>query len=134
MIVCDVANIISFQAVETHWYQEVSRYARTDSPIILVGNKADENANRQVSFQQGQELAARLGMDFVETSAKTSQGVDQAFDKIVTKMKTFVEAMLVGREPFHGRPGPSRAMEAEQRDDASTVRLGSLTNLSRSCC
>ena len=56
--------------------------------ILLVGNKSDLTAKRQVSFQQGKELADMLGMDHVETtSAKTSENVEQAFRTMTLQIK-----------------------------------------------
>ncbi len=46
---------------------------------MLVGNKADLSETRQVTFEQGQELAERNHMRFFETSAKTGQQVDDVF-------------------------------------------------------
>lgn len=42
---------------------------------VLVGNKADLSDDRQVSEQQGAELAKSLGVQFFETSAKTGQNL-----------------------------------------------------------
>lgn len=42
--------------------------------MLLVGNKADLFAARRVSTKEGQEYSDRLGMNFLETSAKTAEG------------------------------------------------------------
>ncbi len=38
--------------------------------MILVGSKADLTKERKVSFKQGEGLAEKYNMQFVETSAK----------------------------------------------------------------
>ena len=46
--------------------------------IVLVGNKLDDEENRQVSTEEGQMLAKEQGLDeklFIETSAKTGINV-----------------------------------------------------------
>lgn len=51
---------------------------------ILVGNKCDLEDKRKVTFEQGKEFADTFGMKFIETSAKTSQNVEESF-KTMTK-------------------------------------------------
>ena len=47
--------------------------------MILVGNKSDLEEKREVSKEEGQELANQYGIDFFETSAKTGQNVEELF-------------------------------------------------------
>jgi len=52
-------------------------------PIMLVGNKSDRIAEREVSTQEGHALARELGCEFVEASAKNYINVDKAFYDVV---------------------------------------------------
>jgi len=47
--------------------------------MILVGNKRELEGYRKVSPEQGQALAHRLGIPFLETSAKSGENVDRVF-------------------------------------------------------
>ena len=47
--------------------------------IMLIGNKADLDNRRQVSTEEGERFARENGLIFLETSAKTSFNVEQAF-------------------------------------------------------
>lgn len=50
-------------------------------PIILVGNKCDEDNQREVSLEYANEMVAKIlkGCGFIETSAKTGHNVHEAF-------------------------------------------------------
>jgi DIRAS family GTP-binding Ras-like protein 2 len=52
-------------------------------PIMLVGNKMDEDTNREVSTQFGQALAKMWKCAFMETSAKTNHNVKELFQELL---------------------------------------------------
>jgi GTPase SAR1 family protein len=45
--------------------------------IMLIGNKCDLDARRQVSQEEGERFARDNGLIFMETSAKTSFNVEE---------------------------------------------------------
>eukprot|EP00301_Raphidiophrys_heterophryoidea_P012188 c18559_g1_i1.p1 GENE.c18559_g1_i1~~c18559_g1_i1.p1 ORF type:complete len:120 (+),score=25.64 c18559_g1_i1:56-361(+) len=47
--------------------------------VILIGNKCDLAAHRAVQHDEGAQFAAKNGLLFMETSAKTAFNVDEAF-------------------------------------------------------
>ena len=47
--------------------------------MIIVGNKSDLEDKREVSNEEGRELAEKYGLDFFETSAKTGANVNEMF-------------------------------------------------------
>lgn len=52
-------------------------------PIILVGNKCDENSTRDVSTAVAVKLAQEWGCEHTETSAKTNVNVKEAFQDLI---------------------------------------------------
>ena len=50
--------------------------------MVLVGNKCDCEAKREVTYKQGQELAEELGCPFFEASVKDSVNVNRTFEKL----------------------------------------------------
>lgn len=62
-------------------------------PIVLVGNKLDRINEREVDTREGEELAKRLGCAFVETSAKTREGLEKAYHTAV-RLSTFYLSSL----------------------------------------
>lgn len=54
-----------------------------EPPIfIVVGNKSDLSAERQVTNEEAQTLASSLGMDYYETSAKDGVGINEMIDQL----------------------------------------------------
>jgi len=78
IMVYDVTSSESFDHVE-EWLSEVDRYANENTSKLLVGNKADLIEEKQVPEETAQRFADKLGISFLETSAKTSTNVDAAF-------------------------------------------------------
>ena len=56
-------------------------------PMVVVGNKSDLESERQVSNQEGADLARSFGAPFFETSAKTRVNVEESFYQIVREIR-----------------------------------------------
>ena len=59
--------------------EEAATFANPNICITLVGNKADVAAKRVVTREEAMAFADQPGLRYVETSAKTAVGVDEAF-------------------------------------------------------
>ena len=89
LVVYDISNRNSFNNVSS-WIED----CRYNSPktifMVLVGNKSDLADKRQVSTEEGRELAEKYEMKFYETSAKIGENVHDIFydsvDEIAKKM------------------------------------------------
>jgi len=46
---------------------------------MLIGNKSDLESRREVKREEGEAFAREHGLVFMETSAKTAAGVEEAF-------------------------------------------------------
>lgn len=86
IVVYDVTDRESFSNVE-HWVQEIEKYAPASVSILLVGTKCDMSAKKVVAYDEAKELADSLGIQFMETSAKTCVNVEQAFVTMVAEIK-----------------------------------------------
>eukprot|EP00980_Cylindrotheca_fusiformis_P009363 scaffold2047_cov129-Cylindrotheca_fusiformis.AAC.42 len=78
IMVFDVTSAESFDHVND-WLKEVNRYAAEGTVKLLVGNKSDRTADKVVTEEQAKEFADELGIPFIETSAKSSKNVEEAF-------------------------------------------------------
>lgn len=97
IVVYDVTDAESFNNVK-QWLHEIDRYASENVNKLLVGNKSDLVAKRAVTFEQGQEFANSLGIDFVETSAKNSTNVEKAFMVMSKQIKSRMKSQPVNEK------------------------------------
>uniref|UniRef100_A0A094ZF04 GTPase HRas n=1 Tax=Schistosoma haematobium TaxID=6185 RepID=A0A094ZF04_SCHHA len=63
-------------------------------PFVVVGNKVDLT-NRSVCTEEAKSLAHSYNIPYVETSAKTRQGVEDAFHKLVREIRKSVSDLKV---------------------------------------
>lgn len=54
---------------------------------LLVGNKCDLTTRRQVDYEVAKTYADKMGIPFIETSAKQSTNVEKAFLAMATEVK-----------------------------------------------
>mmetsp|Transcript_31020 Transcript_31020/g.70963 ORF Transcript_31020/g.70963 Transcript_31020/m.70963 type:complete len:204 (+) Transcript_31020:52-663(+) len=86
IVVYDVTDRNSFDHVK-HWLEEVEKYAPRGVVRLLVGNKCDLISKRVVTTEEAQEFASEKGITFTETSARSAQNVEVAFDKLCEEMR-----------------------------------------------
>ncbi|EDR30177.1 hypothetical protein, conserved [Entamoeba dispar SAW760] len=81
IVVFDISDRTTYESVKG-WLKDVGYYAPKDIIKYLVGNKTDLAANRIVSSQEAEDLAKREGFEYIETSAKSNNNVDELFQQI----------------------------------------------------
>lgn len=96
MIVYDVTDRESFDAVQM-WIGEVNRLAMANVSKILVGNKSDLIGERKVSYEEGETLAKKYGIKFLEASAKSSFNVLDVFLAMTKEMLDKVNKKAVAQ-------------------------------------
>ncbi|KAI8494238.1 PREDICTED: GTPase HRas-like isoform X2 [Branchiostoma belcheri] len=85
-----INNDKSFEDIAMY-REQIKRVKDSDEvPIVLVGNKCDLPA-RTVENKQAFALAKSYGVPYVETSAKTRMGVDDAFYTLVREIRAYKE-------------------------------------------
>lgn len=90
ILVYDITDRQSFKDIE-NWLAEVDKYGNENVVKMLVGNKSDLEANRQVKTEEGKSLADSLGIKFLETSAKDAVNVEKAFTTLSNEIKSKVQ-------------------------------------------
>ncbi|KAJ6587875.1 P-loop containing nucleoside triphosphate hydrolase protein [Mycena capillaripes] len=98
ILIYSVTARSSFDRIE-RIHRAVMELTRRDTVFVLVGNRCDCKENeREVSKIEGTALAQRLGCEFIETSAKTAQNVQRAFDKVIRRLRQTREGLAPGLE------------------------------------
>ena len=70
ILVYSVCSRKSFNNLE-NWIEQLKKYALPGSKIILLGNKSDDEENREVSYEEGKEICEKNNLEFfMEVSAK----------------------------------------------------------------
>ena len=81
LLIYDIGSRKSFERID-FWLKELKENNRIDELFIcLVGNKVDLEDKRVVSTDEGQDYAAQNSLLFMETSAKSGEGVEEIFKK-----------------------------------------------------
>jgi len=105
IVVYDITDQVSFNNVK-QWLQEIDRYACENVNKLLVGNKSDLINKRVVDLDTAKEFASGLGIPFLETSAKNSTNVEQAFLTMAGEIKNrMVNTGGGGVKPSVIKPG-----------------------------
>lgn len=112
--VYDITQEKSFENIK-NWIRNIEENASADVEKMLLGNKCELNEKRQVignnitvkvnkisfgftfqvSKERGEQLAVEYGIKFLETSAKSSINVEEAFFTLARDIKSKMEKRLV---------------------------------------
>ena len=60
------------------WVSSIKKTVKKSIPMVMVGNKLD--LERQVERSEAEDLASRINCIYLETSAKTGENVENAFE------------------------------------------------------
>lgn len=80
IFVFDITKKHTFELLE-RWHEDIKQNNKTDIGNILIGNKADLESEREVSKEEGEQLAKLLECKYYETSAITGQNINQVMDE-----------------------------------------------------
>ena len=85
ILVYDITNAESFENIDS-WYSEAVHYAENKDRLkmVLIGNKKDQEEEREVTVEEGERYARERGMAFVEVSAKDIKCLEKMDDLLLT--------------------------------------------------
>jgi len=96
ILVYDITNVASFDSL-LDWLGEFQRLAQPNSCVMLVGNKADLEEERQVGAQQVLDFAKSHDLErtMTETSALSGKHVQEAFQRLAQTIATRVHSKQI---------------------------------------
>jgi len=122
LLVYDITSRETYNAL-TNWLTDARTLASANIVILLVGNKKDLEADREVTFMEASRFAQENDLIFVETSALTGENVEEAFLKcgryILTKIESGeLDPEQIGSGIQHG----NQNLRRQQRETATRAR------------
>jgi len=84
LIVFDITDRETFSSLD-RWHREVCESSATYPGLVIVGTKADKEAERQVSKEEALSWARKHGLQYVETSSKQDSEVKSAFHVLLSR-------------------------------------------------
>lgn len=108
----------TFQKLDS-WLNELEIYGtKPNMAKMVVGNKIDIS-NREISRDDGFRFAKKHRTLFIETSAKTNEGVKDAFEEVVRK--------ILETDGLWERRYPNDSVDLNREEARSYCALCSLT-------
>lgn len=102
ILVYSINDLESFKNIDA-WLREVDQFKTFDEVAkLMVGNKSDLEADRTVPKEDARGSAQEHGMLWIECSAKTQEGIQQAFCELSCKILDTQSLVDTGRS---ARPG-----------------------------
>lgn len=104
MLVYDVTRRATFQHV-ARWVAELRAHADKSIVVVLVGNKADLVARREVEADEAEAFAEEQGLFFFEASALSGDNVEAAFMALLGEIHAAVSRKRLEVDDEAGRGG-----------------------------
>jgi len=148
LLVFDITRRGSFESV-TAWLNDLRQIAEEGIVVVLVGNKSDlasqstdvdGGRKRAVTRQEAEDWCKREGVvKYVETSAKSGEGVERAFLEVAERIYQNIEA---GKYDLNDRRSGVKGYGAGRgRENTTPPKTVNLTlndavksGQGRSCC
>ena len=143
LLIFDLTNSASFEHLP-QWIEEVRANVKTEIPLLLVGNKSDLVDQRVVSLEEINNFTSNFNLYYMETSAKTGEGVGDCFyilaclmigsgvpDQLISKGIVFSPGNVPITAPG-AYPTPMRQLEPELDYAAPPVPEPSSTQVHKS--
>lgn len=124
LLVYDITKRQTFDNV-SRWLRELRDHADSNIVIMMAGNKSDLNHLRAVSEDDGQALAEKEGLSFLETSALEATNIEKAFQTILTEIYHIVsKKALAAQEAASSTSLPGQGTTINVADASGNTKKG----------
>jgi len=83
ILVYDITNKNTFYTCAYDFIESIKDMCKRDIKVILLGNKSDLERERQVSQEEGRNLAIKNNFLFSEISCKMNYNIVESFRKLI---------------------------------------------------
>jgi len=87
LLVYSISKRKTFEVIEKLYNHVTRTKDSVQVPIIIVGNGCEKTTEREVSLEEGEDLAKQLNCEFFETSSKQRINVCRSFYSLVRKIR-----------------------------------------------
>jgi Ras-related protein Rab-2A len=138
MVVYDITSRKSFENI-VHWIEDVHKESPKTISIILIGNKIDLEDKRIVSYDEGNEFAIKNGIIFMETSAKSGEGVEEIFKKSAEEIEKKIQQKFydLNSETCGIKIGNNEKLNkniSKGKTNNNEIKIGQSSKEKRGCC
>ena len=85
LLVYDISQKSSFEKIKKYYVEQIKENCNEDMPVLLLGNKIDKIDERQVSYEEGIDLALKENYEFKESSCLKNKNVAGAFEDLLER-------------------------------------------------
>ena len=124
IIVFDITKRHTFEAIND-WYGQIQEHSdNVNMPILLLGNKCDNESRRGVSREEAELVAKTLNMIYYETSAKKDINIHECFHALIKNIYQNMDKEQLG-------PGISPHFSQEKQ---KLIKKNSKSHTTTCCC
>lgn len=116
LLVYDITNRESYNHL-VGWLSDARTLARSDVTVVVVGNKIDMKAKREVTLLEASRFAQENDLLFMETSALTGEAVEQAFLKCAGSILNKIDSGVISKDSLDPSTSSTKTNTTD-KDDA----------------
>lgn len=87
VLVYSITSQRSFEVIKIIYEKLLDMMGKAYVPVVLVGNKTDLHQERAVPMEEGRKLADSWKAQFLETSAKQNESVNDVFSLLIAQIE-----------------------------------------------
>lgn len=123
LLVYDITKRQTFDNVQ-RWLRELRDHADSNIVIMMAGNKSDLNHLRAVPGDDGQALAEKEGLSFLETSALDATNIEKAFQTILTEIYHIISKKALAAQEAAATTLPGQGTTINVADASGNNKRG----------